>query len=321
MKNKPILIVAGEPNSVFFEIFIKSIKLKKFKTPLILIASEKLLKLQMKYLNLNKRIKNIKVDELNKYKLNNKKINLINIDYKINRPFEKISSKSNKYIENSFEVAFDIIKNGNSNKLINGPISKSTFLNKKYLGITEYICSKFSIKENAMLIFNKKLAVCPLTTHVPIKLVSNKINKRLIFEKVSLINNFYKKNIGKIPKIGVLGLNPHCESTLKRNEDDAILRPSIKNLKNLKYKISGPYAADTLFLKQNRKKFDVIIGMYHDQVLTPLKTLFEYDAINVTLGLPFIRISPDHGPNEKMMGKNISNPLSLIRAIEFMDKN
>jgi 4-hydroxy-L-threonine phosphate dehydrogenase PdxA len=88
-----------------------------------------------------------------------------------------------------------------------------------------------------------------------------------------------------------------------------------------KYHVSGPYSADTIFLKSNRKKFDVIVGMYHDQVLTPLKTLFEYDAINITLGLPFDRVSPDHGPNEKMIGKNSSNALSLIRAIQFLEKH
>ena len=103
--------------------------------------------------------------------------------------------------------------------------------------------------------------------------------------------------------------------------DEKVLKPTIKNLVKLKYKVSGPYPADTIFLKNNRKKFDVIVGMYHDQVLTPLKTLYEYDAINITLGLPFIRISPDHGPNIKMLGKNISNPLSLVSAITFMDKN
>ena len=92
-------------------------------------------------------------------------------------------------------------------------------------------------------------------------------------------------------------------------------------MKNEGYRIYGPYPADTIFLNNNRKNFDVILGMYHDQVLTPIKTLFEYDAINITLGLPFIRISPDHGPNEKMIGKNLSNPLSLIRAINFLDKN
>ena len=103
-------------------------------------------------------------------------------------------------------------------------------------------------------------------------------------------------------------------------EDDKIIKPTVKYLR-VKYNISGPYSADTIFLKSNRKKFDVIIGMYHDQVLTPSKTLFEYDAINITLGLPFDRISPDHGPNEKMLGKNISNPLSLFRAFQFLEKN
>ena len=87
-----------------------------------------------------------------------------------------------------------------------------------------------------------------------------------------------------------------------------------------KFRVSGPYPADTIFLRKNRKKFDVILGMYHDQVLSPIKTLFEYDAINITLGLPFVRISPDHGPNEKMVGKNVSNPLSLYKAISFLEK-
>ena len=97
-----------------------------------------------------------------------------------------------------------------------------------------------------------------------------------------------------------------------------IIKPAINYLSKKNYKISGPFPADTLFLKKNIKKFDVIIGMYHDQVLTPIKTIYEFDAINITLGLPFIRISPDHGPNQKMLGQNKSNPLSLIRAIEFL---
>ena len=83
-------------------------------------------------------------------------------------------------------------------------------------------------------------------------------------------------------------------------------------------KIEGPFAADTIFLKEQSNKYDIIIGMYHDQVLTPIKTLFGFEAINITLGLPFIRISPDHGPNVKMLGKNKSNPESLIQAINFL---
>ncbi|MDC0585757.1 4-hydroxythreonine-4-phosphate dehydrogenase PdxA [Candidatus Pelagibacter sp.] len=321
MKNKPTIIVAGEPNSIFLEIFFKSIKLRKYKNPLVLICSLKLLRLQMKKLKFKKDIRILNPSNINLYDLNNNSINLVDITYKSNSTFEKISNKSNIYIKNSFEVAFKIIKSGVTSKLINGPISKKNFLNKKFLGLTEYIADKFLIKKNAMLIYNKNLSVCPVTTHLPLKLVSRNINKKIIFEKVSLIDNFYKKNLGIKARIGVLGLNPHCESVEKYDEDERILRPAIKSLVKLGFNVSGPYPADTIFLKKNRDQFDVILGMYHDQVLTPLKTLFEYDAINITLGLPFTRISPDHGPNEKMLGKNLSNPLSLIKAITFLDKN
>ena len=170
-----------------------------------------------------------------------------------------------------------------------------------------------------MLIYNKKLSVCPITTHLPLKMVSKKITKKTIVEKIFLIKNFYKINNGFNPKIAILGLNPHCESIAKYNEDEKIIRPTVNYLRKLKFNISGPHSADTIFLNKNRKKYHVIVGMYHDQVLTPMKTLFEYDAINITLGLPFLRISPDHGPNEKMLGKNQSNPLSLINAISFLD--
>ena len=170
-----------------------------------------------------------------------------------------------------------------------------------------------------MIIFNKNLSVCPLTTHLPIKYVSKKINKLEIIDKVELINSFWKNRFNKKIKIGITGLNPHCESIDKLNEDKKIIMPTIKSLKKLKYDIAGPFPADTIFLKNNRKKFDLIIGMYHDQVLAPIKTLFEYDAINITIGLPFIRVSPDHGPNETMLGKNKSNYLSLLNSIKFLD--
>ena len=317
MNSNFILVVNGEPNSVFSEIFVKSINKLKVKTPILYIFSEKLLKKQMKKLKLNKKIKLININKLNDYKLNNNSINLINIDYKQKESFKKISDKSKQFIKKSFDTAFKIIKKEKIRKFINGPISKKHFLNKKYLGMTEYISKYFSKKNTCMLIFNKNLSVCPLTTHLPLSLVSKKINKKDLKNKIILIQNFYKRFLNTKPRIGVLGLNPHCESVLQINEDQKIIKPLVNNMKKKGFKINGPFSADTAFLKNNRKKFDVIIGMYHDQVLTPIKTLFEYDAINITLGLPFLRISPDHGPNEKMMGKNLSNPLSLIQSIKF----
>ena len=321
MNSKYILIINGEPNSVFSEIFFKALKREKFRNPIILISSKKILEIQMRQLKFKKKIRVLDFKKLNEYKLDNKSINLINVNYNQRRPFEKISTKSNNFINESFNLAFKIIKKYKIVKFINGPVVKKTFLQKKYLGITEYISKKFNILNNAMLIYNKNFSVCPLTTHLPLKSVTSKITKKNIFDKTELINNFYKKKLNKKPKIAILGLNPHCESISKFNEDEKIIKPAIKMLNKKGYNVSGPFSADTFFIKKNRKKFNAVLGMYHDQVLTPIKTLYEYDAINITLGLPFIRISPDHGPNEKMLGKNLSNPTSLIQAIKFLDKN
>ena len=313
MKIRPIIIVAGEPRSIFFEIFFKTIKNNNFKSPLILIASFKILQSQLIKLKFRKKIKIIELNNLDKIKLNNKSINLINVPFNFNK-------NSNLYVEECFEIAFRILKKKLANKFINGPIKKSKFFNKKFLGMTEYISHKFKVKKKAMLIYNEQLSVCPITTHLPLKLVSKKINQKLIKEKTVLLDDFYKKVLGLRPKIAVTGLNPHCESTHQFDEDSKILYPAIKSLRKKGFNISGPYSADTIFLKQNRTKYDVILGMYHDQVLSPLKALIEYDAINITLGLPFLRISPDHGPNEIMINKNLSNPLSLTKAIKFLDK-
>ena len=315
-----IIIVPGEPNSIFFEIFFKSLKSIKLKNPIILITSIELLKFHMKKMNFKKKIKVIDKNKLKNTILNNNLINVVNINYEKSLKFGKISSKSNKFIKETFQTSFDIIKKYKLKKFINGPINKKTFFNKNFPGVTEYISSNFKIKKSAMLIYNESLSVCPLTTHVPLKKVSKIISKKLITDKVKLINEFYKIKFNKKPRIAVLGLNPHCETTDNYDEDSKIIKPCVNFLKK-KYSIFGPFSADTMFLKKNRSKYDVILGMYHDQVLTPLKTLFEYDAINITLGLPFIRISPDHGQNEKMLGKNKSNPLSIIKAISFLDKN
>lgn len=319
MNFKPILIVAGEPNSIFFEIFLKTMNKNRFKSPIILITSKSLLQKQIKFFK--SKIKFHELDysknKLNKDNLN--KINLINVDYNQKKLFEKISDKSNSYIENCFKIALEILNKKITNKFINGPISKKYFLRKKFIGITEYLAKKTNSSDVAMIIYNKSLSVSPLTTHLPLKYVSKKIKKSQIINKVKTISSFWQKHFKKKPKIAITGLNPHCESIDVFNEDEKIILPSIQFLRKNRYDVSGPFSADTIFLKHNRNKFEVIIGMYHDQILTPAKTLFEYDAINITAGLPFIRVSPDHGPNEKMCGKNMSNPLSLIRSIQFLD--
>ena len=321
MKIKPILIIAGEPNSVFLEIFFKTLKKKVINNPIILIVSKDLFFKQMRQLGFNYKIKLINEKNINFEKINNKKINIINVTYEFKNAFEKITDKSNKYLTKCFSIALQLLKKNYFLGLINGPISKKNFLKEKYLGITEYLAVKTK-RENkvTMLIYNKKLSVSPLTTHLPLKHVSKMITKKKIINQVKLINQFYKKELKKIPKIAITGLNPHCESNYKSSEEIETIIPAIKFLNKKNIKVEGPFAADTIFLKDQSNKYDVVIGMYHDQVLTPIKTLFGFKAINITLGLPFIRISPDHGPNIKMLGKNKSNPESLIQAIKFLNK-
>ena len=321
MNSKPIIIVCGEPNSIFSELLAKSLKKYQSKKPIILIGSYQLIRLQLKRLKFNVKINRIELKNelLKNVKL--AKINIININYNFKKIFEPISLKSNKYINECFDKAFNIIKKNKISGFINGPVSKKFFLKNKFPGITEFIASRFKIKEHyAMLIFNKNLSVCPITTHLPLSKVSKKITKNDIIIKSLIINKFYKKNFSLKPKIAITGLNPHCENFFYKSEEKNIIEPAIKILKKKKIKIFGPYPADTVFLKQNIKKFNVIIGMYHDQVLTPIKTLYGFNAINITLGLPFLRISPDHGPNNKMIGKNKSDPQSLIDALKFLNR-
>ena len=312
LKNyKPILIVAGDPHSVFLEIFFKTLKKKKFKNPIILIVNKKILSNQLRLLKFNFKInelnKNLKLHEIKKHY-----INFINVNFE--------SKYVNKYIENSFEIAIKLLKQNKNLSLINGPINKKKFLKNKYFGITEYLGSKTgSLKKVVMLIYSKKISVSPITTHIPLKKVHLNISKNKIINQVKLINNFYKSKFKIKPNIAITGLNPHCESNFASSEEDKIIIPAINLLKKQKYKVSGPYPADTIFLKQNMKNYDVIVGMYHDQVLSPIKSILGFNAINLTIGLPFVRISPDHGPNVKMFGKNLSDPQSLIEAIKFFE--
>ena len=267
----------------------------------------------MKVLKYNFKINKLDINNLTHQKLNNKKINIIHVPFNKKFPSE--------YIYKSFEKALLLTKKNNKINLINGPINKKKILKQRFLGITEYLDFKTRSKgKSVMLIYNKDLSVSPLTTHLPLKKVHKFISKKKLINHVQQITNFYIKRFDIIPRIGITGLNPHCESNFHKSEEEKIIKPAIKYLLKKKFRVSGPYAADTIFLKDKIRKLDVIIGMYHDQVLAPIKSIFGFDAINITLGLPFIRISPDHGPNLEMFLKNKSNPNSLIQAIKFLDK-
>ena len=138
--------------------------------------------------------------------------------------------------------------------------------------------------------------------------------------KISNLNIYFKNLFKFKPKIAVLGLNPHNSEYDKNSEEVKYIIPALKKLKKMNVSVEGPFSADSFFQKNNLKKYDVVVGMYHDQVLTPFKTIFDYDAINITLGLKYIRVSPDHGIGTNIIGKKIANSQSMFKAINFLNK-
>ena len=293
--------------------------IKKTKLNFIIIGNYSLLKKQANYLNFKKNINFTfsKIDNLKKTKFN-----FINIDYKQSKPFDLKTNKTDAFVKDCFECAVLLLKKKLASGLINLPINKSKFTKNKYNGITEYIADKTNNKNKEnMLLFNDTFSVLPLTTHIPLKEVYKEISYKKIEKACKNINNFYLKTIKRKKfKIGILGLNPHNgENGYIGNEEKRIIIPAIKKLKK-KYPIIGPLSPDTSFLQRAKLKIDVLIGHYHDQILTTFKTKFNYDAINITIGLPFIRISPDHGVGTEIIGKGIADPKSFKNAIKFFSK-
>jgi 4-hydroxythreonine-4-phosphate dehydrogenase len=317
---RSIIIILGEPNSVSSEIFLKSLNyIKKTKLNFIIIGNYSLLEKQANYLDFKINVK-FKLSEINS--LENVKFNFINVDYKQSKPFNLKTNNSDTFVKKCFEHAVILLKKKLAIGLINLPINKSKFTKNKYKGITEYIADKTNNrnKEN-MLLFNENFSVLPLTTHIPLKKVYKEISYKKIEKACKNINNFYLKTIKRKKfKIGILGLNPHNgENGYIGNEEKKIIIPAINKLKK-KYPIIGPLSPDTSFLQREKLQIDVLIGHYHDQILTTFKTKFDFNAINITIGLPFIRISPDHGIGTGIIGKGIANPKSFKKAVKFFSK-
>ena len=317
---KKIIILLGEPNSISSEIFLKSLNyIKNTKLNFIIIGNYSLLERQANYLKskINTNFNLSKIDNLK-----NVKFNFINIDYNQTEAFDLKSNKSDVFIKKCFECAILILKKKKASGLINLPINKSKFTKNKYNGITEYVADKTNNKNKEnMILFNEKFSVLPLTTHIPLKEVYKEISYKNIEKACRNINKFFLKTIKRKKfKIGILGLNPHNgENGYIGTEEKKIIIPAIKKLKK-KYQIIGPLSPDTSFSQREKLKIDILIGHYHDQVLTTFKTKFDLDAINITIGLPFIRISPDHGVGTDIIGKGIANPKSFMKAIKFFSK-
>jgi 4-hydroxythreonine-4-phosphate dehydrogenase len=317
--NKKIIIVGGDPNSINSEIIFKSWKKinKTQKKRIYLISNFDLI--QKQFNKLNYRIPLYKVKTINE-KVKTNKLKILDVMLKFKEPFKVDKDLSSKYVLRSLNLAHKLGLEENVIGIINCAINKK-LLKKSNTGVTEYLASKCKVKNDSevMLIGNRKLYVSPITTHLDIRRVSSNLKKTIIINKLKVINNWYIKKLKKKPLIGILGLNPHNSELRKNSEEIKIIIPAIKYLKKMGLNLNGPLIADTLFIK-NYKKFDVIIGMYHDQVIAPFKTLYKFDAINITLGLKYLRVSPDHGVALDLIGKNKANASSLVECINFINK-
>ena len=317
---KKIIIVAGDPNSINCEIISKTWRAinTSIKRKIYLIGNFNLINKQFK--KLKRKVSIIKVKQLEDNTSPNK-LKIIDIPLNFKNPFKVSLQNSKKYIYESFNLAHKLAQNKKVKGLINCPIDKKLLNKSKKIGVTEFLASKNKINKGSevMFIHNKKLSVVPITTHINIKNVSKKISINLIIKKIYTLQKDFKKLFGKRPKIGILGLNPHNAELNSNSEEVRIINPAILKLKKKGFYVEGPLSVDTMFIN-NYKKYDVIVGMYHDQVLTPFKSLFQFDAINITLGLNYLRVSPDHGPAKDIINKNTANHLSLLSCVKFINR-
>ncbi len=327
---KRILITAGEPASISSEITIKAITIlnKESNSELILITDPNLIKYGIK--NLNKPAElNILDKKLNFKDYKNNFINIIPIQLNEKTIPGILNKKNSDFVLESIKMSVDFLLQKKADAVVTNPINKFIMKssNFKFNGHTEYLghLSKLN-KKPLMMLEADKLRVVPLTTHIPISLVTKNLNKKMIVEKINILNNELI-NIYKIknPKIYISGLNPHSGDGGKIGKEElTLIYPAIRKLEELGVNIKGPFPGDTLFQKNKIKEYDVAVCMYHDQALIPIKTLYSGNITNITLGIDFIRTSPDHGTALDIAGKKKANPNSLILAIkkaeELIDK-
>ncbi len=201
--------------------------------------------------------------------------------------------------------------------LITGPVNKELINQSgfEFSGHTEFLADISNVKKVVMLLMNTKLKIALLTTHIPLSEVPSKISKKNLDETVSIIHEELKET-WKIenPSICLLGLNPHAgEGGYIGHEEEEILKPFVSSSPKNVY---GPISADTAFIENNINKYDVFLAMYHDQGLPVIKSLAFGNTLNVTLGLPFIRISVDHGTAYEIAGKNKADFSSMEEALK-----
>ncbi len=309
-----IAITIGDINGIGIEILLNTWKKNKIDN-FILLSDVNVIKkyLDKKKINLNLNIVNNK----------NNNFNFINNKFNI-YSYRSKSLEENTY--KSLEYAYNLCKNNICKGIITLPLRKDLIIkkiDKKFIGQTEFFQKKDRKKYSNMILYHNRILVSPLTTHIKIKKVSNKIsNKKFLYNQLlnlhtALVNDFgFKK-----PKIIVSGLNPHAGENGKIGmEEKKYLLPVIKNLKKNKVYLDGPFSADGILNTKNIKKYNCFIFIYHDQALIPFKYISKYSGVNYTGNLSIIRTSPDHGTAYDLVGSNKVSANSFLNCFKLIKK-
>jgi len=224
-------------------------------------------------------------------------------------------------VTGAIELAVKACLKGEAAALVTAPINKAV-LNQAgfpHPGHTEFLAALTGARRAVMMLASEKLRVVPLTIHLPVAEVPAAISKQAVFETAEIIVTALRRDFGILnPRLAVAGLNPHAgEEGMLGAEDEKIIAPAIAALKARGFAVKGPLSADTLFHEEARRTYDAALCMYHDQALIPIKTLSFWDGVNVTLGLPIVRTSPDHGTALDIAGTGKADPRSMIAAVKL----
>ena len=312
--NKPTFVSLGDTSGIGPEVFIKAIKdqrLRQHLSKIILVSSPKVIEGAISALDVKQKINPI--SDVNEAQPDS--VNLINIDGCQDFVLGKPTFNNSSFIIECLSTAADLALK-NSSCLVTGPLNKSIIQKniKNFTGHTEFLKKKFNANEVLMYMTNGDLHLGITTTHVPLRVVPNVISRDLIKNKYKLLHHGLI-DIFKLanPKIAVLGINPHAgEFGTIGDEEQNVIMPAIDELQHEGYDANGPISADTVF---TQTKYDAVLSMYHDQALPVLKAIDFYKTVNITLGLPFLRVSVDHGTAEDIAKDYSANYDSMMEAL------
>ena len=233
----------------------------------------------------------------------------------------KPDARNAKAVTEAIEKAVALAQRGEAAAVVTAPINKAVLAAAgfAYPGHTEFLQALTRAPRAVMMLASDVLRVVPLTIHLPLAQVPRAITQAAIVETAEIILAALKRDFGiEKPRLAVAGLNPHAgEDGVLGGEDGAIIAPAVAALKVKGHNVRGPLSADTLFHAEARARYDAALCMYHDQALIPIKTLSFWDGVNVTLGLPIVRTSPDHGTAFDIAGSGKADARSMIAAIKM----